>query len=86
MIDQHTWLKNADDALVSAIGGVTGAVADPKGGLRRLRSSLVSPRTSVLGAGIALAYVLGRRRAHRAAARRPGPAERAGERISGGRA
>ncbi|GII89662.1 hypothetical protein Ssi03_76520 [Sphaerisporangium siamense] len=83
MNDQHTWMKNAGDALVSAIGGVTGAVADPKGGLRRLRSSLASPRNSLVGGGIALAYVLGRRRARRTASRRP---VAAGERTLGGRA
>jgi hypothetical protein len=48
-------------AATSAVGDVAGAVADPKAGSARLRSRLSSPRVLATAAGLALAYLAGRR-------------------------
>lgn len=66
---QSTGTKSAGDRVVSAIGSVAGAVADPKSGLKRLKSALSSPKPLAVGAGLAAAYALGWRRGHRASAR-----------------
>ncbi len=69
MSDQRRWTSDARETVVSAIGGVAGAVADPREGLRRLAASLLSPKPLVVGAGLALAYVLGWRCGRRTASR-----------------
>jgi hypothetical protein len=69
MEDQNRAIKSAGDTIASAIGSVAGAVADPKGGLKRLKSSMSSPKPLIIGAGLVAAYVLGWRCGHRTAAR-----------------
>ncbi|GGO06870.1 hypothetical protein GCM10011574_19860 [Microbispora bryophytorum] len=60
-------VKSAGDRLASAIGSVAGAVADPKGGAKQLKSALSSPKRLAVAAGLVAAYALGRRGGHRTA-------------------
>ncbi|XVQ82124.1 hypothetical protein ACQP2K_25030 [Microbispora siamensis] len=66
---QSNVVKSAGDRLVSAIGSVAGAVADPKGGLKQLKSAMSSPKRVAVAAGLAAAYVLGWRCGRRSATR-----------------
>ncbi|MBX6383787.1 MAG: hypothetical protein IRZ07_12560 [Microbispora sp.] len=62
-------VKSAGDKVASAIGSVAGAVADPKGALKRVKSVMSSPKPFAVAAGLAAAYALGWWCGHRAGSR-----------------
>jgi hypothetical protein len=64
---QSNAVKSAGDKLASAIGSVAGAVADPKGGVKQLKSAMASPKPLAVAAGLVAAYALGWRSGHRTA-------------------
>ncbi|GAB3143831.1 hypothetical protein GCM10027161_34220 [Microbispora hainanensis] len=66
---QSTVVKRAGDILTSAIGSVVGAVADPKGALKQVKSVMSSPKPLAVAAGLVAAYALGWWRGHRAGSR-----------------
>ncbi|GLW26020.1 MULTISPECIES: hypothetical protein [Microbispora] len=65
----NTAIKNLGDTVVSAAGSVAGAVADPKGGLKQLKSAMSSPKALAAAAGLVAGYALGWWCGHRAATR-----------------
>jgi hypothetical protein len=50
------------DAAVGAVGSAAGAVVDPAQGLRVLRSARSTRLLAVAAAGLAVGYLVGRRR------------------------
>ncbi len=50
---------------ITLAGDAAGAVADPKTGLTKVRSTAKSPALLVIAGAIAVAYLVGRRRALR---------------------
>ncbi|MFC6086174.1 hypothetical protein [Sphaerisporangium aureirubrum] len=61
--------KDPREAVTEAVGSLAGMVADPKGGLARLRSSVPGVTLWVLAAGVLTGYWLGRRAVRRTDAR-----------------
>ncbi|NJC72298.1 hypothetical protein HC031_21640 [Planosporangium thailandense] len=51
--------------LISVVSEVAGVAADPKTGLSKAKSKLMSPRTALIGICLLAAYIIGRRAANR---------------------